>query len=776
MFVPYPSTQEGWGAQMLNEDFHQFDELVLPDEGDHWEDCAMQSWPEKTADERSAQAGKQKDDEQTLLTMLFEAVGKAAFAAVADSEKSSLEVPRRAVVPGEEPLLRALDRSKPYAAGDRAKIQESIAALAKEAEDYKKELQEEGELSRRNIDAIADAGLKARLCHVASLVERGCPASVIVDALKKKFQPELAALDVSGVLTNEFAEADFKLERDKNWYYRHRHPGRTCPQEERELTRANEIWQAQSTNTAAGEIITISNNGTRVESWQMTRNADRQLTVRGIEGPDPVPDREGLTEARNRLFTLIMDSRDLNEKAKLEMIRDLTQMESRARSGQIGVVPSNSDIAKNPRLKQEISPRLELASTYTSIARLLQDKSGIPHKVTVARQLARELGDPSDIDQGAVSDACRIVTAQYRLATMRPSVVARMTVEALLDGKVSIPRAPGVAAARTEYTLPGERAPSSPQAIRFPRPADERSYASQLFQLSAMNVLGRNPDIARTHVAYTNLWAEETGLPKIELPPGCRLEFIQEKEKSVGADGKPVLRKETDPAPFLVNNGMRVQVVRGEGNSREVVQEIRSTDNKIRKDGANHILLEAYAPAVLLATLDPGFHPPCVVAHSGMEKYTGRPNDPRLLRFDTPQQLATLVQEAKRQGNLPLIIASRDYGMAAAAPRWNNPADRRTQFEEALEACHNTHIMIIKDIICGPPMKLVTDDFFGKSYDRRVLPMDEWERYFMRTANTEPLPKRETAAADKSAGEWVPLSDPRARRLFSPSIKDLLNR
>lgn len=56
--------------------------------------------------------------------------------------------------------------------------------------------------------------------------------------------------------------------------------------------------------------------------------------------------------------------------------------------------------------------------------------------------------------------------------------------------------------------------------------------------------------------------------------------------------------------------------------------------------------------------------------------------------------------------------------------------------------------MIIRDYVPenkarGIREHLVTDDFFGKNYDRRILPTEEWSRYFMNMANTQPPKKPE---------------------------------
>lgn len=160
--------------------------------------------------------------------------------------------------------------------------------------------------------------------------------------------------------------------------------------------------------------------------------------------------------------------------------------------------------------------------------------------------------------------------------------------------------------------------------------------------------------------------------------------------------------------------------------------------------------------------IDPeGNHQKCVFAHWAMTKYTGGVDD-RLVRFSDEKQLKQLVLEAKKSMNLSIIIASRDNAMTTVL-RCRQGVEQ-SDFEESLKACHNTHIMIIRDIIEGAPTKgnpavLITDDY-GKAYDRRVLPRSEWQRYFMRTAGNDVLTDASSLPVQVSApgGQQLRLS------------------
>ena len=426
-----------------------------------------------------------------------------------------------------------------------------------------------------------------------------------------------------------------------------------------------------------------------------------------MEAPDPQPDREGLSQARNKLFSAIGAS-ELSPNEKLEMIRDLTQLEQRARQGEMG--------ASLPEVRKE------LQKAYSQIERLFSDQSKEPNrleKLSAARQLARELGDPSDIDQGVSSDACRMVSAQYRLAVRKPSVVAKVVSDALLEGKVRFGNP------QQELALDDRnRKPSSKEALfkGSPHISEERSFASQLFQVAAMNALGSDQQIVNEHLHFTRKWNEDNA--DFNVPNYSKLVFVQTAESRPEAD-----KSGKREAPSRKNNGMLVYGVNGDNKPVLLA-------NGQRGDGSTQLLLQACSSQKVLDAFDPNAHKEAVFAHSGMIAYTregaASENDGRGMRlFKNEDELRDAVKAAKQKGNLPIIIASRDYSAG--------PGENIKDIEETLKACESNHSMIIRDYVPEHidkdgkkvPEHFVCDDFFGKSYDRKVLPRNEWSNYFM---------------------------------------------
>lgn len=620
---------------------------------------------------------------------------------------------------------------------------QKLASILTELEQLPERLESTDDSTLR----LLPLALQARYEHIAALARNGFTAGAIETAIRRDIAVKDGAIDMSGLYEDDFTPAKFKEE--KNWLYEHRWKqpdGKPAvsPRASMEALRTAELWQVQSSKDTASDttLLTITSNGAKIENWLVQRSADGKARIRPTEAPDPSPDNEGLSQSREALFDAILRSPLLKEDEQLEMIRDLTQLEHRCRIGHVMSAPGGT--------------RAELAATYAQITKLLTSPGDnvLPaeNRVAAARQLARELGDPGSIDQGSSSDACRIACAQYRLAWRRPSVVAKVVTDALVDSKINL----------AGVSLPFDnqnRKPASPQAVKFPRPTNERSFASQVFQLAAMNSLGQVPQVVREHIAYTNRWniAGRSEAPEDTV----QLKFVQKHEThETHEDINGVIqrqvreRKPGDPHPNLLNNGMTVTAVKADGTTVDLT----CTDpGKERKDGGNHILLQAYASQTVLDLFDPGRHSECVFAHEAMVAYTRDagivPVSPgadisKLFSFKDEADLRNKVIEAKQKGNLPIIIASRDYSMAAAYHE--RSTSLREDMEETLAECDNTHIMIIRDYVPrddskGIPEHLVTDDFFGKAYDRRILPIEEWSRYFMKTPDTAPiktLPRR----------------------------------
>ncbi|MBX9692075.1 MAG: hypothetical protein K2Z81_06810, partial [Cyanobacteria bacterium] len=92
-----------------------------------------------------------------------------------------------------------------------------------------------------------------------------------------------------------------------------------------------------------------------------------------------------------------------------------------------------------------------------------------------------------------------------------------------------------------------------------------------------------------------------------------------------------------------------------------------------------------------------------------------------MVLFDSMEHLERLVRDAQRDGRLPLLITSRDF----EADPGENPPELKPE--------ESNHILTIRGYIpagTGPdgkptPARFITDDQFGRRYDRRNITLEQ---------------------------------------------------
>jgi hypothetical protein len=442
-----------------------------------------------------------------------------------------------------------------------------------------------------------------------------------------------------------------------------------------------EGWSASFAVKDDHSLVTVNLNDKRIESCKLKIKDAKVEDVEVQLFPDPQPDKEGLRESRRALVAAVNKS-NMSPEAKLEFYKDMACIEHRARSGDMGRELGQS--------------RREVSDTYKHLARLFEDNKNSKvtrnERVIAARQLAHQLADTMDIDQGMVSDACRIATVECLLSSKRPSLVAKVVADTAIDGETTFQN--------VRIKLDNESLkPSSDIAMKIPRPQNERSFASQIFQLSCFNLLGTDRKVVNEHIFFTNL---DDTKPKFRAYD--RLIFQQTKEGARNEKGEL----------FKRNNGMVVYGVRkGQLERLTVPGELR--------EGTNQPLLQACMSQRLLDMIEPGKHAGSVLAHRDVEVYArenfhGEPdNDTRgLVLYSSEAELEKLIACAKRDGRLPLIIATRNHEADPGEPA------------PTLKHNESNHVITIRDYKPGDPSKgtkakVVSDDQFGRSYDERDM-------------------------------------------------------
>jgi hypothetical protein len=124
---------------------------------------------------------------------------------------------------------------------------------------------------------------------------------------------------------------------------------------------------------------------------------------------------------------------------------------------------------------------IEVQRTYTQLARILNGRSAIvsdENRVKLAQQVMHEAAHPDrDISQG-MSDTCVAASLESRAYTQSPSAAAKMVADIALTGTFT------TADGRTITPTTGIAHPYANDGMDQPG----RSFASQIFQVTAMNV------------------------------------------------------------------------------------------------------------------------------------------------------------------------------------------------------------------------------------------------------------------------------------------------
>lgn len=131
-----------------------------------------------------------------------------------------------------------------------------------------------------------------------------------------------------------------------------------------------------------------------------------------------------------------------------------------------------------------LSPK-EIADTYKQEERLLNATGDSPLKesdrVKLAEQVMSQAATPTSVDQGQ-HNSCSVATVESRTYTRNPSEAARLVTDVATTGKYKTPDG-------TEVTVdPASIKPRDQEAQTNPPGDGDRSHASQIFQVTAVNV------------------------------------------------------------------------------------------------------------------------------------------------------------------------------------------------------------------------------------------------------------------------------------------------
>lgn len=258
-------------------------------------------------------------------------------------------------------------------------------------------------------------------------------------------------------------------------------------------------------HTADGGFVTKDNSGSTLTRWQdgteRVENKDKTGFVRKPNadgsgayeehhwGPQP-KDNFDVTKTADGKFLFSDKPGDQpkelydQEKVHKERERLMEQAESRITNPEeLAKFRANMAEFEHRAHEQGLSPQ-EVSKFYSETSRLLESKGDQPvsqkDRVVLAEQLMDQAAHPTHIDQG-YHNSCNVTTVESRVYTRNPSEAAKMVADVATTGQYT-------ARDGTVVTVPPGSLKQDSEAQGNPPAYGDRSYASQVFQVTAVNL------------------------------------------------------------------------------------------------------------------------------------------------------------------------------------------------------------------------------------------------------------------------------------------------
>lgn len=218
------------------------------------------------------------------------------------------------------------------------------------------------------------------------------------------------------------------------------------------------------------------------DNFEKTVTPDGKVEVRekpadakheSIEDADINAQREKLKESADKHIT------DPKERAKFDA--DMARFEERSKE------------MEETYKKQGMSPEdaqkkahEQIAKTYEQVGRILDapDNPKVPidsnHRREIAEQVMSQAADPKSVDQG-IHPTCNVATVESRTYSRNPQEASKLVADMVTTGEYTTKDG-------TKVTLDQESLQPHDGAKTNPPTDGQRSYASQLFQVTTVNI------------------------------------------------------------------------------------------------------------------------------------------------------------------------------------------------------------------------------------------------------------------------------------------------
>lgn len=247
----------------------------------------------------------------------------------------------------------------------------------------------------------------------------------------------------------------------------------------------------------------------------------------------------------------------------------------------------------------------EVAQTYKQIERLLEKKGHEPvemkNRVLLAEQVMLQAAHPMSIDQGQ-HGTCNVTTVECRLYSRCPSVAAKLVADIATTGEFITHDGTHIRPLTSDLT------PDKEARKQTPLGGGDRTYASQVFQITALNI-------------YYG-------------------------------------RKTEDPSGKKVNQGdiVYTQLREGEkpGSSDDTGERVRDRAGHTLKDGSGKKLLDGGLTPVV--TQDVNYQITGSDEKIMLQSSIGRIGTDGVAQVSSPEKLEMILRRNIEKKNLPLIV------------------------------------------------------------------------------------------------------------------------
>ncbi len=373
------------------------------------------------------------------------------------------------------------------------------------------------------------------------------------------------------------------------------------------------------------------------QNYELTKTADGRYLVadRPGEAPHEAADANDVRVAHAHLND-IMESRITDPAERARFQANMEAFEQRARERNL--------------------PPDEVANTYRQLETLLEHEGNRPtteaQRRVIASQVMDQAAHPTTVDQGDHS-TCNVTTVESRLYTRNPSEAARLVTEVSTTGRFT-------ARDGTVVRVPADSIRPDHQAVHVPPPEGERSHASQIFQVTTLNMYYQTEP-------YT--YTDGRGRQHV-VPPGG-MSYEQHRQRP----GDP-----SDAGERLIDTTRRPP--RTIGRSPDI------TDDGIVRVN-NRLTGEAGTDTV--------------ISHAG----NCYGDSTRVATVQNEEQLNDRIAQAARDGKLPIIVRVETSNQPWLRDSGNGSAG----------GSGGAHVISITGYEAGPPSRVQVDNQWGERTD-----------------------------------------------------------